>query len=89
MTAISLDHVWINLGADPSDYREFPNMAALSVTTAKAGEVRRYAGGRTRIVRRAGAKRAVSLAIPLCERSDIEWLEEHAGDLVCLSLIHI
>lgn len=84
MTTISLDHVWINLSADPSVYQEFPNMAELSVTSSTAGEVRQYAGGRRRIVRRAGRARSVSLTIPYCDRARIEWLEENAGELVCV-----
>ena len=85
MTAITLATVWMNVAADPSDYRAFPLMSALNVTAAKRGEVRPMASGRTRLVLRAGsAKKGISVTLPELERTDVEWLEERVGQLLCV-----
>ncbi len=84
MPSVVLDTVWLNAAANPSDYASFPLMAALTVTTAKAGEVRQYAGGRTRLVVKAGTPRTIALDLPELDRTQVTWLEGHVGQVVCV-----
>lgn len=84
MVTVSLKTVWLNLAADPSDYVSLPTMSALSVNTEQPGEVRRMANGRLRLVKRAGQARSASVDIEGATRTEVEWLEDHVGDLVCV-----
>lgn len=85
MTTITLTTVWINVASDPSDYRSFPLMSELNVTSTQPGDVRQLASGRARLVLRAGGvKRTVTAALPALDRDDVEWLEDRAGQLLCV-----
>lgn len=85
MTTITIDTVWINVASDPSDYRSFDLMSELNVTSTQPGDVRQLASGRARLVLRAGGvKRTINAKLPLLDRTDVEWLEERAGVLVCV-----
>lgn len=85
MASVTLDTVWINLASDPSDYRSFPLMSALNVTPTQPGEVRQLASGRARLVLKAGGvKHTISASLPLLDRTDVEWLEARAGQIVCV-----
>ena len=78
----TLTTVWLNLASDPTQYRSFPGMSSLRVTTSPLGGVRIYANGRTRIVLRAGVPRTLVLTLPECSRDQISWLETNAGQLM-------
>lgn len=82
MASILLDTVWLNAASDPSDYASFPLMSALAVATSQSGEVRQYAGGRTRLVLKAGTPRNISLDLPELDRTQVTWLESHVGQIV-------
>lgn len=85
MASITVSTLWVNVAADPSDYRAFPLMSALNVTTTQPGEVRQMASGRARLVLKAGGvKHTITASLPLLDRVDVEWLEERAGQLVCV-----
>jgi hypothetical protein len=80
----TLKTVWINLASDLSQYQSFSYMSALKVQTDQPGEVRRYAGGRMRIVRRANTvARLITCTLPQCTRAQIAWLETNVGQLMC------
>ncbi len=84
MASVSLVTVWLNAAANPSDYASFPLMAALNVTTSQSGEIRQYAGGRTRLVVKAGTPRTIALDLPELDRTQVTWLEGHVGQVVCV-----
>lgn len=83
MASVTLTSLWLNLASDLSQFRSFPLMAGLRIATEQPGEVRQYASGRRRLVRKAPtAARAVTLVLPQCDRDQIAWLEGNAGQLV-------
>lgn len=84
MATVVLNSVWLNLAADPTVYLWLPTMASLSISTGQDGEVRRLANGRLRLVKRAGQARSASVDIEGATRTEVEWLEDHVGDLVCV-----
>ncbi|MDI1290916.1 MAG: hypothetical protein PSX37_13325 [bacterium] len=85
MTSVTLRTVWINTAASPSDFRSFQLMSSLTVATVQPGEVRQLASGRSRLVLKAGGvKRTIAAELPLLDRSDVQWLEDHVGVLVCV-----
>lgn len=84
MTSITVDTVWLNLVSDPSDYQSFPLMSALTVTPLVTGSVRQLAGGRKRLVKQAGIQRQIDVNLPSCDRTQIAWLEDHIGELMCV-----
>jgi len=79
MASIVLSTLWLNDAADLTDYRAFPLMAELEVTTSKSVEQRRYANGRLRMVSRAGLRREASATLTHCTREQVEWLESKVG----------
>jgi hypothetical protein len=84
MSAVTtLKTVWINLASDTTQFQSFSLMSSLQVTTEQPGEVRQYAGGRLRIVRKAGLRRAISCSLPECSRDQIAFLEANVGQVMC------
>lgn len=81
---VTLTTVWINLAGDPTVSVSFSNMATLTVTKTIQGEIRRYANGRTRAVTRAGVTDSAEVNLPYCDRTQITWLEDNIGQLVCV-----
>lgn len=84
MATVTLGTVWLNLVSDPSVSLTLPTMASLSIATGQDGEVRRLANGRLRLVKRAGQARSASVDIEGATRTEVEWLEDHVGDLLCV-----
>lgn len=84
MASVDLGCVFLNLASDPSDFQSFPLMSSLKVSTTQPGEVRKMANGRLRMVRQAGKPRTLSVDLPHCTRAQLDWLEEHVGDLMCV-----
>lgn len=84
MATVDLRTLWLNLASDPSQAASFPYMSALTWTKEQPGEVRRYANGRLRVVRRAGKPKSADVALPGCDRAQVDWLEEHVGRVVCV-----
>lgn len=84
MTTVELCAIWLNLAADPSDYMSFDRPATMAPTTDMDVSVRTLANGRRRVVRRAGVARSYALTLPYCNRAQIEWLEDHVGQTVCV-----
>lgn len=84
MATVTLSTVWLNLASDPTVYLSLPTMASLTIATGQDGEVRRLANGRLRLVKRAGQARSASVDIEGATRTEVDWLEDHVGDLVCV-----
>lgn len=82
--AVDLATVWLNPAADLSDGRAFPTLGALTVTTAREGEFRRYTSGRFRTVLRPGSTRTAEIQLASLDREAVAWLELHVGDLLCV-----
>ena len=75
--------VWLNDAAYPSDSMNFIKMSVLKRTATSPARVQRVAGGRLRVIRRAGEPREWALTLPLLTRVQVDWLESHLGATVC------
>lgn len=82
MAGVTLGTLWLNDAADLSDGIAFPLMSKLTVVTAQPGEVRTMANGRLRMVSRAGRSRTWQADLPNLDRTAVDWLEDHLGELV-------
>lgn len=82
---LDLCAVWFNLASDPADLCAFRKAdEKIGITIDTRTEVRQLAN-RRRIVRRGQSTyTAISLTLPHCEPQQIEWLRDHAGQLVCV-----
>lgn len=83
MAAVELDRLWINDATDPSQYLAF-RYGTLDDTPAVAVEVRAYAGGVRRAIRRPGRSRVVQATIFRVGTVEREWLIARLGRTVCL-----
>lgn len=82
---LDLIAIWFNLASNPADLCSFRKAdEKIGITTDTRTEVRQLAN-RRRIVRR-GTKAydTFSLSLTHCEPQQIEWLRDHAGQLVCV-----
>lgn len=82
-TGVVLTRLWLNSAADPSDVMSF---RAFTFTPAKAvdAEVRLLAGGRRRLIRRAGQARSHGVSIRRPTLGQRQWLDDHVGELVTI-----
>ena len=81
MPSVTLDQVYIHLASDESDFVSAITDAA-AAPVAVPEEVRSYANGVNRSVRRPGQRKTLNLRLDLMDRESYLWLEDHAGDLV-------
>lgn len=84
MASITLSELWLHNGADLADYVTSQGFASQSSDRSARGEVRTYAGGRQRIIRRAGTPDRITVTLPSVSRAVVTWLEDHAGQLCLL-----
>lgn len=84
MATVTLTALWLNLATNTADYQAFQNPVALVVKTTKDGSVRKLANGRLRAVLGTAKPRVFETQLELCTRTQIDWLEAHVGDLVCV-----
>lgn len=82
MASVSLGTVWLTLVSDQTDSVSFVAMTQLTSTPQNAGQVRRYASGRTRAVVPVGVPNQFQLVAAACSRDVIVWLESHTGQLL-------
>lgn len=82
MADITLETLWLNAAADLSDAMSFPTMNGLRAQLNTPGAIRTYANGRTRLITQAGRPRSSKASLPHLTRAQVEWLEDHAGQLV-------
>jgi hypothetical protein len=82
MAVITLKTVWLNLASEMTNYQSFPYMSKLAPSTERAGEDRDYANGRIRLVLKGARKQSFQLTLPNCTRAQINWLEQHTGELM-------
>lgn len=85
MTAlVDLAAVFLNLAANPSDRLALYTVTGLQPATEVRADVRSLANGRQRVVRQAGKPRSYSLKVEQLDRAGISWLEQHAGETMCI-----
>ena len=84
MAVITLSEIWLHDGEDLADYVQSYGFASEDESHAVAGQVRTYANGRRRIIRRAGTATSVSVTLPSTDRTTIDWLRERAGQTLML-----
>lgn len=84
MAAVLLGAIWLNRADNLNDSIAFTNIKTYKVSRTKDGEVRALANGRMRAVQRAATVRYAELELELCDRQQIDWLETHVGEAVCI-----
>lgn len=83
VAAVQLTGIWINVAADPSNYRSFPYVTAYSPSTQVQAQPRILANGRERVVRRAGVSTPMSVTFETTQ-ADVDWLNSVVGETVCV-----
>ena len=83
MASVTLNELWIHDADDLSDYVRV-RVSELSAPQEQAGEVREYAGGRRRIIRRKTRRREVSVELSNVDREVLPRLDDWAGRLLML-----
>ena len=81
MTTLVLTHVAIAPASDPSNIL-FLAQYSEGQTTAVPAEVRRYAGGRDRVITGPGSTTSITMAFRYMTRADLTSLEALIGQLV-------
>ncbi|GAW50619.1 MULTISPECIES: hypothetical protein [unclassified Nocardioides] len=82
-STLVLTRLWLNDVADPSDVMSF-RIGAFTPTYGADGEIRKNAGGRLRLVLRAGVARSHSALIRRPTDSQWAWLVAHHRRLVTI-----
>lgn len=82
MASLDFCSLVLNDAADMADVMELPTVSGLVVGLDTPGEVRRYANGQTRLVSRPGRARRARARLPHLGRTEIQWIEQHAGRMV-------
>lgn len=78
MASVTLTRLWLHDAADLSDFITV-RTAELGEVPAVHGEVRRYANGNLRAVRRAGTARQVRVRLRPSVRSDVDQIAAWTG----------
>lgn len=84
MASVKLRAIWFNRVADPTDFLALRFVTGFSRSPEKPGEIRRGAGGRVRLFTRAGWAVSWSLSFQAVAPQQKRWLEDHAGELLCV-----
>ena len=84
MAQVNLRGVFFNVAADPADRLAVMEGGDLARVREAPGRVVRGAGGRVRVIRRAGTAQSWSLSLPGVTGAAAVWLEDHVGQLVCV-----
>lgn len=84
MASVVIPGFIINRVVDPSDWLALVEVGDFKRPTEVPGRVVRGAGGRTRVIRRAGVGREWQLSFPLLTSAQVGWLEDRVGELVCV-----
>lgn len=87
-SSLGLCAIFLNAASDPVDFVALRYAGdSLSISTASDVEVRRLAN-RTRLIRKGtGAVtrlESMSVTFQRCSPSDVDWLRDHVGQLVCV-----
>lgn len=80
-STITLTRLWLNNAADPADLMSFRTPSYTPGAT-KPGDVRELAGGRLRLVTRAGRARSHSVVLRKLSAEQEAWLDDHLGELL-------
>jgi hypothetical protein len=83
MSTVNLGAVWLNDANDLTDSQSFNNVTGLTFIKGNDGDVRALANGRLRLVTTTTTRRSYALTLELCTRTQVTWLEDHIGALVC------
>lgn len=84
MSLVNLGAVWLNSVEDLDDGVGFDNVTGLNLVTSTDGDVRALANGRLRMVTTTTSRRQYALLLELCSRPEIDWLEAHVAQLLCV-----
>lgn len=81
MASVVLDRVWVHLASDLNSHVTFFS-ADWSDNRSARGEVRTYANGRRRVIRRAGTSRQIGFTAKVLTRVQVDTLVSWAGRVV-------
>lgn len=80
MASVSLARAWVHLASDLSQSVDLWS-ADWSDVPGVRGDVRTYANGRVRIVRRAGRTRELAITFPIVTEAELDFLISLAGEV--------
>lgn len=83
MASVSLNAIFINDLSNPQDFLPLVYVRSFQKTPAVRGEFRDFAGGRVRLIRRAGKPLTWSITFGTTTQNQLAWLTDHAGRLLC------
>jgi hypothetical protein len=80
-----LSALFLSDAVDPTDTMSFVYAGdAFKVTSSTSAEARAMAGGRFRLVSKAGRSWSADPILPACTPERVTWLRAHEGRVVCL-----
>jgi hypothetical protein len=79
MTSISLTGVWLSPVSDPTDVLTLNRGVSVSDSAGVRGDFRPYAGGRVRLISRAGSVKSVQVSVMHADRTTREALDALTG----------
>lgn len=82
-TIVTLEAIWLNLVSDPSQYVVLDLNIDLSRAKSQDGNIVPLAGGRLRVVRKAGRSRQWSFPVRINDPAKVAFLEDHVGETFC------
>lgn len=83
-TDLDLCDLWLNDAANLADCQAFTWVSGTTPNIEVRAEVRALANGRLRMVSRAGRVASTTWNLTRISRPQVDWLEAHAGRLVCV-----
>ncbi len=83
MSTVNLGAVFLNAANNLADSVSFQNVTGLTYLKGTDGDVRALANGRLRLVTTTTTRQSYALNLELCTRTQITWLQDHIGALVC------
>jgi hypothetical protein len=82
MASVAFSGVFYAPAGDLSNTLYLDSMPTVTGGKQKPGELRRYAGGRVRLVTSSGQSQSASDSFEHISRADREWLESFVGELM-------
>lgn len=80
-----LSALFIADAVDPTDAMSFVYAGdSFKVSSSVSAEARAMAGGRTRLVSKAGVSWTADPILPACTPEQVTWLRAHEGAIVCV-----
>lgn len=82
MASVTLDDMWLHDATDYSSYIRIPLNRMATIEGDVQGEVRRYAGGRLRFIRRPGDKDNLTVSLTMVPQATVTAIKNWSGKLL-------